>query len=83
MAIFTSLLLLVAIAVGAGTEWVSRNPPYSIDQAHAEHGEPDECQLIEGGQVCSWSTSSGRKWDKLILTFDDRGVLQSGGEKRL
>ena len=70
-------LLTVACVAVTGTDWQTRIGHFSLNDARRELGAPESCiGLDDGGSVCSWRASSGKKeMDKLVLTFDQNGQL--------
>lgn len=84
-ALFALLLILAAGPVGCrSVDWDSRVGNYTYDDAVRDYGPPDNSEALgNGSRVSSWTTSVGRNWiDKLILTFDENGVLVRKLQKR-
>ena len=79
--IFLPLFFLLSCR---STDWSNKVGNYTYDNALVEHGPPDQADLMKNGnKVCKWTLASGAAWvDKLILVFDQKGMLVSGQEKR-
>ena len=83
-------LLLAMVVVGLVVGCAKHNTydtkigAYTFAEAVVDLGPPSVCTHLGGRSTCSWVTGQGKNWvDKIILTFDERGVLSSGQEKRL
>ena len=78
--LFISLFLLLSCR----SNWDSRVGSYTYNNALIEHGPPDQSEIMSNGnKACNWTLARGAAWvDKLILVFDNRGILISGEEKR-
>lgn len=74
------LLSLMLLAGCASNTWTSRVGDYSYDDALREYGQPDNCETIETGQICTWESGFDFE-DRLVLTFDRDGYLTAAQER--
>ena len=76
------LLSLLLLAGCASNTWTSRVGNYSYDDALRDYGQPDNCETIETGQVCTWETDPDFDFeDRLVLIFDRDGYLTAAEER--
>ena len=79
--LFAGLLLFLYCGCGGPKpKWTNLAGKYSSEQAFREYGPPDRKEtLANGNALYSWSLSqTGHLQTKLLLEFNNKGVLSSG-----